>query len=46
MLVVVALRIGLELLYNEGRLCVIQDGHGIGRVAFLSKAYGKQASLT
>lgn len=33
MLVMVALRIGLKLLYNEGRLCIIQDGHGIGRVA-------------
>ena len=32
MLVVVALRIGVILLYNESRLCVIQDGHGIGRV--------------
>lgn len=27
MLVVVGLRIGVKLLYNEGRLCVIQDGH-------------------
>ena len=43
MLVVVALRIGL---YNESRLCVFQDGRGTGRVAFLSKGYGKQASLT
>ena len=46
MLVVVTLRIGLKLLYNKSRLCVIQDGRRSGRVALSSKAYAKQASLT
>lgn len=41
MLVMVALRIGLKLLYNEGRLCIIQDGHGIGRVAYFVQSLRK-----